>query len=800
MSNELSGTVESRDAYQQIKAGECCEVLGCRVSSCEETGAGPVVTDIHNGAYCVYQDIDFGKEKTATGFRVKVKITDGVGWIEVRLDSPDGPKIGMCQAAARDLGLNQWGIARTGIYGVSGIHTVYLKFIRSERCQLAFEWFKFTTDQSDKGICLADQPIPDRVPYLGPLEKYFIGSGIAGAGGDTEGIWDYLIGPGYTFYGYIKSCESFIRWEEIKLVVDAVVVALPIEMRRARGTGMFYGCGVIGDLTVHLVDYTNRGEAWIARTVMVDNNSATDSHDVAVKAYIIPAGLSDTIVDSTAIVIGHGCDEPNVNKHVTITFADPSTIAVKDGSGYVLKTDHRSISPKGIAGNRFHTTLYHHMHKDEKAARQNIEAIRAKQGATEMKDAGRCIIQWTDWLSQGDPLDNLPDQKAKDALEGALVIMKMLQGDDGGIMAAARNYMDSYVRDAAGGLRGLMAAGHTEEAEKFMQWVEHKYDITGMIPCNANIGDDAAYFPGYGDEENWAAENPALYLMIAKSYYQKMKEQDRETEAMDFFRYVRNSLRYAMDIQLKHLVKVGWRLRFNGDETESGGSGIQLSDKPVISQYWSMPSLALCGAALDFFITFLTDMEEDPANYENSLSGQNLDLFQVLSQIKDAMDEWFWRAEPEKFPNGFYDWYRTQQGEWPRLRMTNYSLFPQFYGTPLNHPHRAHDSAAVIKQYFTDRGFLPIQPGGASEDFCGHDLGYLLYALTDAEDPMAGEVYRALLEGGTMGCWGTWSEAYTAAGMSYMTSKEGFGYSTSNMRPFETGINMAAILKYLKYH
>jgi hypothetical protein len=786
------------NAKHKVKAGEADYLYKCRRSGCSEIADTSTITYIQEGAYCVYHNVDFGEGDIVTGFSARVRTACRLGWIEIRLDEIDGLKVGLCQVASRDLGLEQWGTVKSGIYGASGIHKVYLKFIGFSPCQFELDWFKFTLDTTEIGRLFGDRPIPARVPYFGALEKYFLGSGIAGAGGDTQGVWDYLIGPDYTFYGYIKSCESYIKREEIRLVIDGIEELWGIEMRRIRGTGMFCGVKRIGDLTVHIIDFTNMGESWISRAIMIVNNSLNRSYDISVRAYISPAGLSDSIVDDTAVTISHGCEE-TINKNVTLTFTDSSTFASKHENFYIIETATRSILPKNNLGDRYTTALYHYVYREEKTARQCVEYIRNKTEQFIIDDVRRCIKQWEEWLSKGDSIDKLANQKVKDIVEGALVIMKMLQGRDGGIMATARNYMDSYVRDAAGCLSGLIASGHTDEAEKFMLWVEHKFKVTGMIPCNADIGDDAAYFPGYGSEDNWSAENPALYLLIARDYLRSMQKQGEGKKAVEFLHNIDGSLKYAMNVQLQSLIKNHWKLRFNGDETESGGAGIPLKDAPKIEQYWSMPSLALCAAALKFFITYLSENEENFKYYCNNITGQFMDLLNVLEKVKKSLDENFWRTNITVFGNGFYDWYRTQEGGWPQLRITNYTLFPIFYGTPLNYPQRAYESVEVIKSYFKEKEFMPIQPGGENEDYCGHNLGYLLYALVEKKDPMMEQVFDVLVNGKAIGCWGTWSEAYKADGETYMRQEEGGGYTTSSMRPFETGINIAAIFKYLKY-
>ncbi len=56
-------------------------------------------------------------------------------------------------------------------------------------------------------------PLPDQVPYLNKSEFFFMGSGVAGAGGTADGKWDFLVGPDYT-------CPNYLSDEEISLLID----------------------------------------------------------------------------------------------------------------------------------------------------------------------------------------------------------------------------------------------------------------------------------------------------------------------------------------------------------------------------------------------------------------------------------------------------------------------------------------------------------------------------------------------------------------------------------------------------
>ena len=80
---------------------------------------------------------------------------------------------------------------------------------------------------------------------------------------------------------------------------------------------------------------------------------------------------------------------------------------------------------------------------------------------------------------------------------------------------------------------------------------------------------------------------------------------------------------------------------------------------------------------------------------------------------------------------------------------------------------------------------MPLVPG-ADTGFDGHTLGYLLWGLVDIGDSRAEAVHRALVNGPTVDCWGSYAEAYDAKG----------GANGHDLRTFETGCNISAIAKY----
>ena len=65
-----------------------------------------------------------------------------------------------------------------------------------------------------------------------------------------------------------------------------------------------------------------------------------------------------------------------------------------------------------------------------------------------------------------------------------------------------------------------------------------------------------------------------------------------------------------------------------------------------------------------------------------------------------------------------------------------------------------------MAHYFDEKtGFLQLVPGWDT-GFDGHDLGYLLWDLIEMSGARKDAVYKALVNGPTVDCWGSFNEAY----------------------------------------
>lgn len=638
--------------------------------------------------------------------------------------------------------------------------------------------------------------LPPQVPYLNTREDFFMGNGYAGAGGPGDGTWNFLIGPDYT-------CPNYLRREEIRLVVDGTEQKLRMDVHRARETGVFYGISVNGDLKITLVDYALMGQPCVARLIQIENLSSRQQHSVSIRAYIEPItgpGRSDEVSGlinhkrrwlqlkldtSLKCCEGHYCQNWS-DRYATIFFDKAINAVTRTNGGYVFTTAPETILPHACSD----CVLYHYMDYRNFGGVSWLEK-HEPQNASE--DLAKCIAWWREWFEGVAPkysLDQIKDARARALVEGGLATIKMNECRDGGIVANERGWDMSYVRDGYCGLRGLTAFGHFEESRRFIQWLDRQYRAHGLIP-DAGPGGSLTYAHPNGNngrvcpEANAVVEVTALCILAARDYYDGTHDLRTLTNVDD-------SLSYSMDAQLKYAMTNDDRLEFSGDETELCGasdvSGLRAEGfNRDLGQYWSMTSIALCSASLDFYIQYLRDQGKNPAHYWNRLNHQTVNLYDELKRLQDALERDFWRTNVANCPHGFHDWFRVKStGAWPSGRLINFTLYPIYYGTPLKYPGRAKADVEAMKQFFNPS--IPLLPvtGIPGRKSLGHDLGYLLWGLVAVNDPEKEAVYKALVDGPTAGCWGAYHEAYAGDGTP----------NHNGLRTFETGVNLSAIAKY----
>jgi hypothetical protein len=676
---------------------------------------------------------------------------------------------------------------KTGL--TDGLHS--LKIVVKAGGYEDFDAFEYLAPpaRSPGPIDLGSVDLPAQVPYLNVPHRYPVGNGVVAAVCGPTGQWVQLAGPGYT-------APNFINTETLALELDGAELPLSVEMKRAEKTGVFYGSTTRGDLDISLIDYTCRGQPWITRLLLVTNTSPTASHDVRVSAQIAPKtdrGLTHWLTKDAAgndngftiqadANTGLFCGSNKApDKSVTISFADPSTSASLSGDVATIETKPVHLAPHGHA----EIALNHYFREGHDMS--DSACLDALRGLKSVANLGKTIAEWQAWFDGVSPrysLSRIKDKRGRQSMEGALVILKTNQSQDGGVLAHTTFYKEGYVRDAAMAIRGLLAAGHTEEAKQWLVWIDNKLALYGHLGdamgCEPSLSDPSGIF----NMGNMEVEEPGWVLLCARDYY-------NQTHDLATLKNLDRTMRYCMDIQLKDAAANGDKLEFNGDETEicqavnirSTGS---VEGEDAQRQEWALSSVAMAAASLDFYIHYVKMVGDDPAAYHNAQTKTTMDLNAELAHLLAAMDRDFWRTDVPEFPAGFHDFFRKKSDmSWPLARLGNFTLMPIYFGVSYPQEKKA-DDVAVIAHYFDPKsGFLQLVPS-ENVGMEGHDLGYLLWGLVETGDWRKDEVYQALICGKTVDCWGSYNEAYDAVGHP----------NDHDLRSLETGINVSAMSKY----
>ena len=640
--------------------------------------------------------------------------------------------------------------------------------------------------------------LPEQAPYLDKQDRepVFTGNGIVAGGGIADGSWNFLTGPDYT-------CPNYLSREIISISIDGgAYERIVVDMKRARKTGVIYGTWTSGDIKVWLIDFARQGDSWIARQLMVDNQSASKQHRVSIQAEINPQkknGITHRLVkdalgkecglriklDTSMMCVYNSRCKNWAERHATITFNESGATASEAVGVYNIRTAARTLSPS--AG--YAVSLCHYLDNVDGVDGDIVHSIR---GLNTVSALGQCIFDWQKWFENVPEKYNLAkitSQNDRDIMEGGLAFLKMNQTRDGGIVANVMGWNMTYIRDGVqGAMRAFYTTGHFNEIKDFLYFAENKFNQTGYIANAWPNGKGATYvhpngWTGYScAEAQQGAEVTAYVLLAARDYF-------NATGDLQTLKDCDKSLRFCMDEQLKLAVANGYRLEFSADETElaslpsqsiSNKSGLMSRGRNVnVPDVWSMTSIALCTASLEFYIKYTSLKGGDPRLYINGLTGKKVDLLDELAKFKNIFDSDFWRTDVAVCPGGIHDAFKFKSnGAMPLEIIPPLCLFPAYWGFPYNHPEQKALDVLGVKKYFNGTN-LPLVIG--SDVQVGHSLGLLLWCLADIGDSDTKLVHVALVA--TVSCWGTWDE---------------MNYNHNRLRSLETGVNICALSKFLE--
>lgn len=625
-----------------------------------------------------------------------------------------------------------------------------------------------------------EQRKAEMLPYYGQPDRYAVAGGLCCAATKNCGpVWTFFGGPAY-------ASPNFIRREYLFAEIDGIAHMLDFDMHRLRGCGAFCGTGVFEGCEVLLTDFAPFGKPYIVRQLLVQNLSGRP-HKIRFLAYVQPlrGGMSTVGGRFLEIDTPQGAPLATWNEPADLTDWHKRS-ALVGFAGAAACSDGLPCTEKVAlgAGESTSCALYHYAFFEKP---DDTGALFARTPEETAQEFDLLCGAWGQWLAKG-AHNRLPDADLRAVCEGMLVTLKMCQSEDGGFMACPRVYPCSYLRDTHGALRGLAAAGYTEELRGFILRIHRLFTVSGHIPNSAVTGCPTGEMNLNLSEEHLVSEGGAYYVLLCRYYYERTRD-------LALLRTAEASIRFAVTEQVRWFEHNSGYLRFNGDETERyvpNVDGNMYAGMPVVeymteleadpyrpagddfipewkSENFSFASVTGMLASVGFFCTFLRALQKDD---------EALEWERRLDALTRQTESHFLR------PDGTHWWSVFEDGGKPACCVVNYLLMTRWFGVSL--PGGSADRDIRMVQGLVDpaSGFLPIAPG-VNGGMTGHTLAYLLYDLADLHDPRAGAVWHTIRTR-LLGGWGDLSEFYGPKGTP----------NSHNMNIFSTGITLDALLRY----
>lgn len=182
---------ELRDAFSRIEAESFDTQSGIIKSECYDGGTynGLQISPSNKGGYTVYKNVDFGRG--AFSFECRVEGCKDGNAVEIRLDSQNGPKIGICPLGDNSImHIKWWNNFWCSINAVKGVHTVYLNISNTNDQKLNINWFRF-----HQGTSLGDTVSNGSKIALKAVNGKYVTAGNSWESGlipmkDTIGPWE----------------------------------------------------------------------------------------------------------------------------------------------------------------------------------------------------------------------------------------------------------------------------------------------------------------------------------------------------------------------------------------------------------------------------------------------------------------------------------------------------------------------------------------------------------------------------------------------------------------------------------
>lgn len=420
----------------------------------------------------------------------------------------------------------------------------------------------------------------------------------------------------------------------------------------------------------------------------------------------------------------------------------------------------------------------------------------------------RDAAHWTKFLENGARIRALVPEDHPEAarlnwvLESTAIQFKAQQSHTGGVMAGMY-YPMAYVRDQAGGMRGMLRMGYVDEARDILTFWYEKWKRFGNLYNAEAMGSDNARLMFTNDE----VEIPAYVAFCACEYLDA-------TGDIGYVRSIFDMVKWAIKVQLKHLAH--GMTGFSGDETYIAG---HVFPRPFIYHGSAESTLLFIESgrrALAFAEQYALmqaneiDMCRKAVEEAAALYRENFMIDGVLygnNPLREKLappprfhfgwcqaDELLGRPSHltwlERGKHGIYRCPQCLDADAAlscpadkRFLLGSVNLLPPYYHTTL---FSRDELAANVNPYaeaFARTGYVTSDID--SDRSLGYDFGLFLYNAVYLDLPDKERALKLTLDMADPA--GMWAEYY----------KDGVPYGC-RCRPWESAINMEAIVYYLE--
>lgn len=421
-----------------------------------------------------------------------------------------------------------------------------------------------------------------------------------------------------------------------------------------------------------------------------------------------------------------------------------------------------------------------------------------KQGAESFLKPTRAYWKtFTDRRLAAKPaLKKLPADMAE-IIDSIATLIKSQQSTDGGVMAG-HYYALAYVRDQYGTAKGMLSLGMIDEAKLNLEFRLRKYLLFGTLQTAETMGVDCARHIHENDE----SEGPGYTILQARDYI-KLTGDDA------FGKKMWPMMDWCWKVQTKHLAN--GLLPFNGDETYVAGGFFPRSG---LNQGSADSTLVFVEAG-KWLMQWAVAQKLWTAKYAS-------DQQKLISQASEAYRRYFfdnnriWANAPERekmvtLPRfrhgvceancGWFGWTeRSHRGRYlcpncigvkdvpaevpAKMEVNSVSLLPAYLESDI----LTHDETQRVLDHVLSQadasGHISSVPGKPA--CVGYDPGLILISLAELRSPKAKQACDRMVK--LLDDTGAWVEYYGGGDARI---------GCCRARPWESGINVFALIKYL---